>query len=244
MKPIIGIMTRSGVNENNTPLQFVFESIRQAVIYSNGVPLYLTPPQNISYYQTHYQDFPPLTSEEKEIINYQLSLIDGLLLPGGSKMTYYDFYVLKECLKRNIPVLGICLGMQIIANLNINNFTLLDVPNQNIHHHPNDITKTHPITIEKNSILYKILQKDNILVNSNHTKMVDYTKECSVIARSSDNVIEAVELKNYDFCLGVQWHPEKDILTNSDSKKIFSYFLQMAQKYKKNKEKTNIKLNF
>ena len=47
MGPIIGILTRSGVNENGTPIEYCMESTRRAIIKAGGVPIMLTPPQDI-----------------------------------------------------------------------------------------------------------------------------------------------------------------------------------------------------
>ena len=73
------------------------------------------------------------------------------------------------------------------------------------------------------------------MVNSHHLRCVDYTKECNVVAKSSDGVIEAVELKDYDFCLGVQWHPEINISDDINSKKIFECFIEKAKEKKESK---------
>ena len=237
MGPIIGILIRSGSNENNTPMEYCFESTRRALIKSGGVPFFLTPPQDIDYFTTKNSDFPILTGVEKEIICYQLEQLDGLFIPGGVKMTQYDYFVLDECLKRNIPVLGVCLGMQIIANYKTNNFNLEPVTNINIHYQEDYHLNAHNIKIEKDSLLYKIIGQDEIMVNSHHKQCITYTKSCNITAKSTDDVIEAIELKDYDFCLGVQWHPEITIETDLNSKKIFASFLEKAKIHQLNHKK-------
>ena len=232
MGPIIGILTRSGVNEKGTPVEYCMESTRRAIIKAGGVPIMLTPPQDIDYFTTKNSEFPDLTGMEKEMILYQIEKLDGLFIPGGDKITKYDYYVLEECLKRNIPILGVCLGMQLIANYKIDNFKLLDVPNKELHYKEDYTAPAHSVTIDKNSLLYKILGKEEIMVNSHHLRCVDYTKECIITARSSDGVIETVELKDYDFCLGVQWHPEITISDDVNSKKIFACFMKKAKNRK------------
>ena len=232
MGPIIGILTRSGVNEKGTPIEYCMESTRRAIIKAGGVPIMLTPPQDIDYFTTKNSEFPDLTGMEKEMILYQIEKLDGLFIPGGDKITKYDYYVLEECLKRNIPILGVCLGMQLIANYKIDNFKLLDVPNKELHYKEDYVSPAHSVTIDKNSLLYKILGKEEIMVNSHHLRCVDYTKECIITARSSDGVIETVELKDYDFCLGVQWHPEITISDDVNSKKIFACFMKKAKNRK------------
>lgn len=238
MGPIIGVLTRSYVNSKGTPIEYCLESTRRVIIKAGGVPIMLTPPQDIDYFTTKNSEMPDLTGIEKEIVLYQIEKLDGLFIPGGEKITKYDYYVLEECLKRNIPVLGVCLGMQMISNFKINNFKLLDVSKKELHYKEDCNLPAHSVMIDKNSLLYKILGKEEIMVNSHHLRCVDYTKECNVVARSSDGVIEAVELKNYNFCLGVQWHPEITISNDINSKKIFSYFMEKAKsrKYLKIKE--------
>ena len=237
MGPIIGILTRSGVNENGTPIEYCMESTRRAIVKAGGVPIMLTPPQDIDYFTTKSSEAPDLTGMEQEMILYQIEKLDGLFIPGGDKITKYDYYVLHFCLKRNIPIFGVCLGMQMIANYKIDNFKLLDVPNKELHYKEDYAAPAHTVTIDKNSLLYKILGSEEIMVNSHHLRCVDYTKECNVVAKSSDGVIEAIELKDYDFCLGVQWHPEITISDDINSKKIFACFMEKA---KEKKEVSNL----
>ena len=239
MGPIIGILTRSGLDIDNKLIQYCMESTRRALIKAGGVPIMLTPPQDIDYFTTKNNEFEELTTREKEMILYQIEKLDGLFIPGGDKITKYDYYVLEECLKRNIPILGVCLGMQLIANYKIDNFKLLEVKDKELHYKDHSVL-AHSVIIDKNSLLYKIINKEEIMVNSHHLRGVDYTKECKVIAKSPDGVIEAVELKNYDFCLGVMWHPEVNIETDINSKKIFAYFIKKAKEKKKSAIDTNI----
>ena len=235
MGPIIGILTRSGLDIDNKLIQYCMESTRRALIKAGGVPIMLTPPQDIDYFITKNNEFEELTTREKEMILYQIEKLDGLFIPGGDKITKYDYYVLHFCLKRNIPILGVCLGMQMIANYKIDNFKLLDVPNKELHYKEDYVSPAHTVKIDKNSLLYKILGSEEIMVNSHHLRCVDYTKECNVVAKSSDGVIEAVELKDYDFCLGVQWHPEITISDDINSKKIFECFMEKAKEKKESK---------
>ena len=68
MGPIIGILTRSGVNENGTPIEYCMESTRRAIVKAGGVPIMLTPPQDIDYFTTKSSEAPDLTGMEQEMI--------------------------------------------------------------------------------------------------------------------------------------------------------------------------------
>ena len=134
-----------------------------------------------------------------------LKLVDGIIAPGGDNVGKFDKDVFKYALDNDIPYLGICLGMQVMGELDkIDNHYL----------------KEHIICIKKDTLLYKIYNTDKLIVNSRHHDRVVKTKYM-VSAISSDNIIEAIEVMNKKFILGVQWHPEDMI----DSK-IFDYFIK------------------
>lgn len=134
-----------------------------------------------------------------------LSICDGIIAPGGDNVSEFDKLVLDYVIKHNIPYLGICLGMQVMAD------SLIKTSN----HYLNN----HIVYLNKNSLLYKIYKCDRLLVNSRHKDKINKTKY-NVSAFSHDDVIEGIEVKNKKFIIGVQWHPE-DLSDN----KLFDYFI-------------------
>lgn len=227
MGPVIGILMRYQENENKTPYEYVFDQTRQAIIRMGGEPLLLCPPQDISYYHIKQEDYPMLTEKEKESIRYWLNFCDGLFLPGGNKISPFDFFVLEEALKRKIPILGVCLGMQILANYHTS-FQLDDVENLSLHsNHVHEYA--HEVTLKEDSLLFQILEQKVFPVNSNHVKQVRPNPLFHIVAVSSDGVIEAIEMKDYPFCIGVQWHPENMIDFDPLMKKLFQAFLLKAK---------------
>jgi len=67
----------------------------------------------------------------------------------------------------------------------------------------------HKVQIKKDTLLYDILQTEEIPVNSYHHQAVKNVAEgFKVAAVSKDGTIEAVESVNHSFIIGVQWHPE------------------------------------
>lgn len=139
-------------------------------------------------------------------IDYILDKCDGILSPGGDDVDIYDTYIYKYALDKDIPYLGICLGMQAMSNC------LLDVDNHYMTY--------HSIYINQNSKLYQIYKKDKIIVNSRHKSKIVTLNNNMISAISEDGVIEGIERIDKKFILGVQYHPED---LNDD--KIFEYFI-------------------
>ncbi len=163
-----------------------------------------------------------------EIPNY-LNNIDGLLIPGGfyampshwyfnsnehspyQKTPRFEFEesILKEALAINMPLLCICGGMQVLGGL----MGCKIIPNikKHVQNHLEhfDLTQDHEIAIQPDSLLYKILLTTKISTNSHHNEaIISTTDKIKVSATTSDGVIEAIELPNKKFALGLQWHPE------------------------------------
>ena len=167
-------------------------------------------------------------------------MCDGLFIPGGSKISPYDYFILEEALKRKIPILGVCLGMQLLSNYHKEEFILKEVENKQLHNtvwiRDDEAKPVHKVLINRNSKLYKIIGKEEIAVNSFHSKEALKNDNFNTIAFSEDGVIEGIELKNYPFCMGVQWHPELMLDTDINSVKIFEYFMKEALKHKNRRE--------
>ena len=145
-----------------------------------------------------------------------VDMCDGIVLSGGDNFTKNDFLLVEYLYQKNIPTLGICLGMQSMAKYFSNQEEI------NIENHSTTNKYVHYINIDKNSLLYKILSNEKILVNSRHNSAIVDTK-IFVSARSDDGVIEAVEDNNKKFFVGVEWHPES--LDDENTKKLFEYFV-------------------
>lgn len=151
-------------------------------------------------------------------INNYLNICDGFILQGGDDIEEKNIEVLEILNRENKPVLGICLGMQEMGVYR--NGILFDVNN-----HLENVL--HEIIIDKNSLLYRIIGKDKILVNSRHKSMINDT-DLFVSSKSMDNVIESIEDNTKKFFLGVQWHPENMYDNDKNARKIFDYFIKMC----------------
>jgi putative glutamine amidotransferase len=169
--------------------------------------------------------------------------IDALLLTGGgdiginksseTKQTLveqqrrrYEFEALLVRLAwdHDIPVLGICRGHQMIAEV-LGGSIRRDF----IKGHTSDsdgVDIQHNIIISKDSRLKKIIKADEWVVNSYHKQDVCALPACLAIsAVSEDGVIEAIEAAGKRFFMGVQFHPELLLPDDEKAKKIFTAFL-------------------
>lgn len=126
----------------------------------------------------------------------------------------FEIELVREAIARDLPVLGICRGSQII-NVALGGTLIQDIPSRfgrSIIH--NDSAKPrhtlmHPVTIDPESRLASLLRATELPVNSFHHQSIDQLGEGLVIAaRSPDGVVEGIERPGSGFVIGVQWHPE------------------------------------
>ncbi len=216
MKPIIGIVGRPGFNKKTTIE--VLDSYRIAIIKSGGIPILILPTQTVEYYDN--KDIKVLTLEEKDSLKKQIDLVDGILLQGGSIAYEYDRYICE--IAQNKPILGICMGMQVMCNYDNDN------KNIKIENHQSEDDYVHEVTIVKNSYLYSILKEEKINTNSKHNYKVLNSGSYKVAGICGD-VIEAVE-KRTSFNIGVQWHPEKNYDNDIISQRLFKEFIYRCKR--------------
>lgn len=169
------------------------------------------------------------------ILNYDNTLVskdildicDGIIFQGGKKIYPYHYEILDYAIKNNIPVLGICMGCQIIGlySTTKNESDLIKIENHN------NKNMYHTIIINKDSELYNILNKETFKVNSRHNyALKEVNNPFKVTAISQDNVVEAIEyIDNNNFILGLQFHPED----MNNTEKIYNHFLKKVLKRKK-----------
>ena len=189
----------------------------------------------------------------------------GMLLPGGFFQIPPEFidapYVKKELDLRHfdaymtafdyahentLPTFGICAGMQMIA-CKLGGKTIggplgkVNAATPPIHMNiaefatPSKRDLEHIVSVEKDSLLYKITKTNTLTVTSRHnSKIVESTGgDFKITARAPDGVIEAIEPLTpwNEFVLGVQWHPEKIAVLDASSAdaKLFQEFARVVK---------------
>lgn len=161
------------------------------------------------------------TDENKEFnrVEELLNECRGVILPGGDSYYPIDLKITKYLYDNDIPTLGICLGMQMMAVTFNGNLEYLNTNN-----HQSNQEYVHEVKIKEGSKLSEILKENTIMVNSRHIEHITKT-DMSITATSNDFVIEAVEDINKKFFIGVQWHPES-LDKNIYSKRLFDAFIE------------------
>ncbi len=229
-KPLIGITTdvKTDVLKEES---FVIETTyARTVARAGGIPVLL-----------------PSISSNKSLLKDAAAKIDGLLLPGGRDMdpkfyneephpklklmslerTESEIVILEEALKRNIPVLGICGGMQLI-NVFFKGSLYQDISSLISNALVHEKGSVHEITVEEGTLLQGIIKEKSFSIKSYHHQSVKTLGTgLRVCATCPDGVIEAIEGTD-SFILGLQWHPEREESEISNS--IFRAFMDRCKK--------------
>ncbi|MCC3703802.1 gamma-glutamyl-gamma-aminobutyrate hydrolase family protein [Rouxiella badensis] len=197
-----------------------------------------------------------------ELADEFLTLCDGIIVTGGAfdvppelfneqqsssqvrlkpARTAFESAIVKGAMVRDMPLLGICGGEQLLAVLT--GGTLIqhipDALPEALEHSTTVDTENaggkkrarHPIEILENTRLSKLVSARNYEVNSSHHQAVKTLGAgCRVNAVSPDGVIEGIECEDYYFCMGVQWHPE--YLQHQHDRELLKAFVEAADDYK------------
>lgn len=255
-QPVIGLTTNY-----NEPTEMLAKGYYEQVIAAGGTPLLI----------------PPTT--DKDVIVNTLDHIDGLLLTGGSdvnplwageepstrlhginaKRDLAELLITRLAYNRQIPILGICRGIQVLA------MALDGVVQQDIYEdyiaketweekrtaksqpvvtlcpstikHSQDADRsepTHTVSVRSGSMLFSIYNKERIAVNSFHHQAVrEPGKRFKVTATAPDGVIEAMESTEFKPVMGVQWHPE---CMEEEGLPLFQWLVEQAAEFMKAKD--------
>ncbi|MBP5514842.1 MAG: membrane dipeptidase [Bacteroidaceae bacterium] len=237
-QPIIGITGNFG--EKGCELA---EGYYRSILEAGGVPMIIPP------------------YEDKDALLSALDHIDGLLLSGGGdinplylgeepspalhsinpKRDLPELLLVKLAYDRQIPMLGICRGIQVlVAALDgkLHQDIATELPNVKLLKHSQDLPReyaSHHVTIEEGSVLEQIFDGNHeLFVNSFHHQAVASPGSLlKVSAIATDGIIEAVESNEHKSIVGVQWHPECFILRDDRSMMpLFQWFIGEAESYR------------
>lgn len=240
MKPVIGITSEKyTLNYNrlkNVPGEAIWHGFTQGIAQSGGIAIALP------YH--HLED-----------VKQYIDLVDGLIVTGGQDVSpalyeeephpklgdldpnrdAMEAALIKEAVRQNKPVLGICRGLQLI-NVIFGGTLYQDLSqnsNINVQHRQESSLNlpAHTVAIEENSWLHPIVGSQLFVNTSHHQAVKDIAADFNISAHSlQDKVVEAIEHRSAPI-YGLQWHPEM-LLLNGDknSLNIFKAFVKKCQK--------------
>jgi putative glutamine amidotransferase len=240
MKPLIGItpsLTSDTFAYGTFDRYVLSANYPNAVLAAGGIPIIL----------------PPQVDHAGAL----LDRLDGLLLSGGADIdpavygdsdvhptTYgisplrdrFEFALLHEALDRDLPLLCICRGIQIL-NVGLGGTLYQDVADQfdrRLSHRQQDLglesaAPSHAVRATTGGLLAEVYGVASIQTNSFHHQAVkDLAPDLRIEGRTDDGLIEAVSLPARDFVLGVQWHPEMMFQRHDEHLRPFERLIAVA----------------
>ena len=236
MNPLIGL------TGNHSDIDVTLrDAYHKQIVKAGGVPVII----------------PPV--DDEQVIIDTLERLDGIIFTGGGDFDpkwfneaphpklgtintvrdHAELLTVKHAYNRNIPMLGICRGIQAIA-ISLDGHIAQDISDRTIHNHSQEEDRpitTHEVTIRSEEVQASILQSlhptPTIRVNSFHHQAVDNPgKRFRTIATSPDGIIEAMESTEHKPIMGVQWHPE---WLGDDGLPIFRWLVNEARTFQQAK---------
>ena len=234
--PLVGVTTYRSRTQSGLPALSVVDAYLQALIQAGAAPLLI-----------------PLGAPDN-VLRAMIDRLDGVLFTGGGDITpelfdgqphprVYDvdgdrdrieIYLVKRAVEQKRPFLGICRGIQVI-NVALGGTLYTDIADQHTgalrHDYYPNIPRDYPAhTVQVNaaSRLAGILGCTHVEVNSLHHQAVQRVAPgLTPTAYAPDGILEAVELPEHPFGLGVQWHPEW-LQAHAPMQALFRAFVQAA----------------
>ncbi|MFI3263241.1 MAG: gamma-glutamyl-gamma-aminobutyrate hydrolase family protein [Rikenellaceae bacterium] len=231
-KPIIGVIPLWDDEKNSI---WMLPGYMDLIRESGGIPIIF-----------------PLKADKEDIIKL-CDLCDGILLTGGhdvnpliysqeksnrcgisnTERDLLEREVFDYVLEKNLPILGICRGIQLI-NAFLGGTLYQDLPTEyivdnGVNHQmkPPYDKPCHKVFVIEHSPLHKITGLTEISVNSYHHQAIKIlAPSLEAMAFSEDGLVEAVYMPSENFVLAVQWHPEFNYLREESSRKLMAAFIK------------------
>jgi putative glutamine amidotransferase len=181
-------------------------------------------------------------------VDETLDVLDGLILSGGADIDparyaaesggktvaqperdHAEFVLLEAALRRDMPVLGICRGMQIMNVLRGGGLHqhLPDVVGHEEHRETPGVFSEHAVELDPGSRTAAVLGASASVKSSHHQGIVTVGDGLAATGVAHDGTIEVVEDPAHPFAIGVLWHPEE-----GEDKRLFEALVQEARAYR------------
>lgn len=237
-RPLILVTPCWGPGEapSTAALEFSTDVFLEAIVAAGGMPVTM-----------------PITADEDLIAAY-VAMADGVAVPGGygpdptlwgegpsadkclsDPRDALEMPLIRAALAADNPLLCVCRGEQLLNHVLGGRVSrdLLSVPcplSSHWEHWGAHWQPIHEVRIEPGTLLSRCTGGVSVMrVNSNHRQCVLGVSEGTVVsARATDGIVEAIEVPDARFCLGVQWHPEYTWATCSGDAGIWRAFVRAA----------------
>lgn len=238
-RPLIGLTCYRLKSERGRILDGLMPPYMHAVQAAGGIPILI-----------------PLTLEDQDI-QALCERVDGIMIPGGGDMdpaTYggdpngkvygvtpdrdrVELAIAKQTVAADQPLLAICRGHQVL-NVAMGGTLYEDLLDQMAgaekhayFDHPHRDHTPHTVEISDGTRLAKIMgaQKARPVNSLHHQGIRELGDQLTVTAVSPDGVIEAIEIPEHRFAVGVQWHPEELQANDSEMAGLFKAFIEACK---------------
>jgi putative glutamine amidotransferase len=238
--PIIGIAMDFELRERpagKKETSLLYRSYYEAVRDAGGMPLLI----------------PPMPAQD---MIYLKSVLQGILLTGGDDLdpALYDEYPIQNLAlvhpirqamdiglvrfasEEKIPLLGICLGLQVI-NVERGGALIQDITSQwpgAVSQRGQGKTDYHEVEVSENSMLHQITRSKKLNVNTYHHQGIRRLGSGLIAnAKTNDGLVEAVEDPSHPFLMGFQWHLEANRSEQPFNHTILQAFIHAAKQHSK-----------
>lgn len=244
-KPLIGISLGSSIlpsglfggniTEENNSWYLTTVNFAQMVLKAGGNPILLPAIDELETSKELWDkldgvilsggpDVNPVTYNERN---------GGKLTPFDNQRDHYELALSKYAVEKNIPVLAICRGLHIL-NISLGGNIHQDLQDKGYEPHLLHNSKrkegSHFVDLNEGNLLYDILKKDRIWVNSYHHQGVnELGSGLKAVAFSEDDLVEAVYMPEKKFVIGVQWHPEY-MYDDINTEKLAGSFIEAGRR--------------
>lgn len=241
MRPLIGITPTINQQEGLGEVFSIHAGYAEAIVAAGGIPVALLP---------HAAGVDEL-----------VAATDGIIFSGGYDIRpsrygaaeqhpttagisdlrdEFELALLTEALARDLPVLAICRGIQLL-NVGLGGTLYQDVADcypEPIEHkqpwHPGGWEDPlHPVDLAHGSLAARVYEATSIGANSGHHQAVDtVAAPLRATGRTADGLVEALEHPGRRFVLGVQWHPEKMFPAHEEHLRPFAALVRAAAEHR------------
>jgi len=204
MKQIAIVQRAEFIEKRNETCDLIDQRLTDFLLSNNYFPIFL--PNNTSYVKMFIKNVA----------------VDGIILSGGDALTKYngislerdevERLMIKFSMSKDIPLLGICRGMQAIQ----------DFFQNNIHPVKSHVNTKHVLKVQGSNRFCKIIQSDRIVNSYHNYGSFKVEKNFLCLATSDDGVVEAIKHDKKEI-YGIMWHPERNKPFRKADKLLIKY---------------------